>query len=91
MIQFSIFTVAEVSYSALPLFYERQGAEGRDPPKMRISAVQQRNRSPLVLLEHCSFFSADRMAQRREHSQASDDNLLVRGSAPAKPAQRQDK
>jgi hypothetical protein len=25
MIQFSIFTVAEVSYSALPLLYEREG------------------------------------------------------------------
>ena len=32
MIQFSIFTVAEVSYSALALLYEREGAEGRDLP-----------------------------------------------------------
>jgi hypothetical protein len=38
MIQFSIFTVAEVSYSALPLLYER---EERNLPTVRISAVQQ--------------------------------------------------
>jgi|GraSoiStandDraft_46_1057282.scaffolds.fasta_scaffold26943_3 hypothetical protein len=41
MIQFSIFTVAEVSYSALPLLYEREGADGRNLPTVRISAVQQ--------------------------------------------------
>jgi hypothetical protein len=41
MIQFSIFTVAEVSYSALPLLYEGEGAEGRNLPTVRISAVQQ--------------------------------------------------
>ena len=32
MIQFSIFTVAEVSHSALALIYEREGTEGRDLP-----------------------------------------------------------
>ena len=57
MIQFSIFTVAEVSYSALPLLYERAGAERRDLPKMRISAVQHATHRPEFFLNTVVFLS----------------------------------
>jgi len=91
MIQFSIFTVAEVSYSALALLTSaREQKEETCLNAYLYSAATAT--SPSVLLEHCIFLS-QLTGWRLSRTQPSvlRASQLVRGSAPAKPAQRQDK